>query len=570
MEETALGLKEETWLREALGALEEAATVLEHGRVAGEVSDIGQRLDAMLLEVAVVGEFKRGKSSLINALIGRDVLPVGVLPITTVPTIVERGEAVCEVIYRDGGTEIHPLETVARFVTEELNPGNRLGVDRVLVRLHSPLLDEGVRIADTPGVGSVFEHNTLSTTAYLPDLDAAVLVTSADPPISEGERAFLKDVLEHAVKLFVVLNKADYLSEDDLKRTVHFTERIVREAAPRWTGRVYPVSARPGMGDPAGLEKFRVDLQQFLREERKGTVVASAVRSVRTALSDLRVELEVERSAAAMTIEELSRRRDQFVDAVRLLSREASSDEALAEGAVRSALRALDEFSEMKRRDLEKAAREETLRRASELADASPSTLLERLQAERGDLLRRLASPIVSRAGEIAVDAFRTALAPILERAAARLRRLGEETASAFGISLPALELPEIDLKFERLRFSYARTLDTGTQLRTSAWRLLGGLGRRRAIEGAAEEARQEVGLLLGRIRGETFEQLTELSRVVLSKVHGHERELAQRLAEAIARGSGLLAEAERTRSHREQELARVESLLSSVEGRIG
>jgi predicted GTPase len=93
-------------------------------------------------------------------------------------------------------------------VTEEGNPGNWRGVARVVARLHTPLLDEGVRLVDTPGVGSVHEHNTLATDAYLPSLDAAVLVVSADPPISKAERAFLEHVVEHAVRLFVVLNKA--------------------------------------------------------------------------------------------------------------------------------------------------------------------------------------------------------------------------------------------------------------------------------------------------------------------------------------------------------------------------
>src|SRR6266545_1959216 len=117
---------------------------------------------------------------------------------------------------------------VAEFVTEEHNPGNRLGVQRVVVvRLHAPLLDEGVRLVDTPGVGSVLEHNTRATDAYLPSLDAAILVTSADPPISRGERAFLGRVAEQAVRLFVVLNKADYLSGEELRRTVEFTGRVV-------------------------------------------------------------------------------------------------------------------------------------------------------------------------------------------------------------------------------------------------------------------------------------------------------------------------------------------------------
>jgi hypothetical protein len=91
--------------------------------------------------------------------------------------------------FADGRQEHHQLDRLAGFVTEEANPGNRLGAVRVTARLHTPLLDAGVRLVDTPGVGSVHDHNTAATDAYLPNLDAAVLVTSADPPISRAERA---------------------------------------------------------------------------------------------------------------------------------------------------------------------------------------------------------------------------------------------------------------------------------------------------------------------------------------------------------------------------------------------
>jgi predicted GTPase len=248
-------------LARVLARLAEAAELLGVDEVAHLAAETAGRLQALRLEVAVVGEFKRGKSSLINALMGREVLPVGVLPLTAVPTVLEQGEEGLVVEFADG----RRLDQLARFVTEEANPGNHLGVARVTARLHTPLLDAGVRLVDTPGVGSVHEHNTRSTHAYLPRLDAAVLVTSADPPISAAERAFLERVLAHAVRLFVVLNKADYLAADDLDRTVAFTDRVVRQVLPDWPGPLYPLSARPGVGDPEGVRRFAADLTRFLR-----------------------------------------------------------------------------------------------------------------------------------------------------------------------------------------------------------------------------------------------------------------------------------------------------------------
>jgi predicted GTPase len=149
-----------------------------------------------------------------------------------------------------------------------------------------------VRLVDTPGVGSVLEHNTATTDAYLPSLDAAILVTSADPAISKGERAFLERVAEHAVRLFVVLNKADYLGPDELQRTIQFTERVVREVVPAWPGPVYPLSARPGVGDPSGLDRFAKDLRRFLEQERAAAVADAAMRSSQRALGLLRLALD--------------------------------------------------------------------------------------------------------------------------------------------------------------------------------------------------------------------------------------------------------------------------------------
>src|SRR6266511_1400459 len=197
---------EATPLEASLAKLASAAELLGLADVAGQVGEAARRLAGLELEVAVVGEFKRGKSTLLNALIGVEVLPAGVLPLTAVPTVLERGEPVCRVTFTDGHTEEHDL-------------------------------------------GAVLEHNTRATDAYLPSLDAAILVTSADPPISRGERAFLGRVAEQAVRLFVVLNKADYLSGEELRRTVEFTGRVVGEVVPAWPGPVYPLSARPGVGD---------------------------------------------------------------------------------------------------------------------------------------------------------------------------------------------------------------------------------------------------------------------------------------------------------------------------------
>lgn len=558
-------------LVEALATLAEAARLLGAGELGEQAAEAAGRLQALDLEVAVVGEFKRGKSSLVNALIGRQVLPVGVLPLTAVPTVLERGDEALLVDFADGRAERHDLGEIARFVTEEGNPGNPLGVARVTARLHLPLLDEGVRLVDTPGVGSVHDHNTLTTDAYLPSLDAAVLVTSADPPISKAERAFLERVLEHAVRLFVVLNKADYLRPEDLERTVAFTERVVRQAVPGWPGPVYALSSRPGTGDPGSFRRFRRDLERFLREERAATVADSARRSAARALGGLRLALDLERRAASLPAEELAERRARFAATVQRLAGEAVDDVALLEAAVRRGLAALDELVDADRAELVRRADLATVEAAARHPDAGPGRLLELLQAERPALLERLCGQTVERAAAAAVAAYRQAAGGVAERAAARVERLQAKAASTFGVPLPAFVAPDLDLGIARVGFAYPRLTQLADQLASASWRLLGArAARARALARAREQAADEAGMVLGRLRGAASLQLGEAARRLGARLQRHQAALAAGLTAAVDRGAGLLTEAERHRERRATELATVAELLARAEAATG
>src|SRR6266498_1524054 len=516
---------EATPLEASLAKLASAAELLGLADVAGQVGEAARRLAGLELEVAVVGEFKRGKSTLLNALIGVEVLPAGVLPLTAVPTVLERGEPVCRVTFTDGHTEEHDLGAVAEFVTEEHNPGNRIGVQRVVVRLHAPLLDEGVRLVDTPGVGSVLEHNTRATDAYLPSLDAAILVTSADPPISRGERAFLGRVAEQAVRLFVVLNKADYLSGEELRRTVEFTGRVVGEVVPAWPGPVYPLSARPGVGDPAGLARFAKDLRRFLERERAAAVTDAATQSGRRALGLLALALDLERRAAELPAEEITRRRGAFERAAAALAEEHAADEALLEAAVRRAMAALDQTLEPHRA----ALRSQAARATVEAAERHPE------------------------------------LGPV-----PRLAQLDQEAASAFEVCLPAFTPPEVDTTVGSVGVATPRVTHLADELVAAAWRLRGRRGaRERAVTRARAAAASDADALVGRLRGATSMTLGEASRRLAGQLRRHQRELAGSLRAAVDRGGALLEAAERDRTNRQATLDQVAALLQQAEAAL-
>lgn len=554
----------------SLAQLADAAELLGLGDVAGQVGEAARRLAGLELEVAVVGEFKRGKSTLLNALIGTEVLPTGVLPLTAVPTMLERGEPICRVTFTDGHTEAHDLGAVAEFVTEERNPGNRLGVQRAVVRLHAPLLDQGVRLVDTPGVGSVLEHNTAATDAYLPSLDAAILVTSADPPISKGERAFLERVAEQAVRLFVVLNKADYLSAEELQRTVEFTGRVVREVVPAWPGPVYPLSARPDVGDPSAVARFAKDLRRFLEQERAAAVADAATRSGQRALGLLQLALELERRAAELPAEEIARRRGAFEAAAAALADENAADEALLEAAVRRAMGALDATIDPHRTGLMRQAARATADAADHHPELGPVRLLERLEAERPAMLERLAGPVLAEGEASALAAYAAAIRPVVDRAGERLAQLHQEAASAFDVPLPSFTAPEIDTTVGSVGIATPRVTQLADELVAAAWRLRGPRGARtQALAKARAAAAEDADALLGRLRGVTSLTLGEASRRLAGQVRRHQRELAEGLRAAVERGTALLEAAEKDRTARQADLDRAAGLLEQAEAAL-
>ena len=179
----------------ALNRLATLARDLGSDRVSNEAIELAQRVAEGRYYVACVGQFKRGKSTLLGALLGERILPTGVLPITTVPTVVRYGTSRGARVRLQGGTwkDIAP-EELTQYVSEEDNPENTKGVVGVEVFCPSPLLAYGMSFVDTPGLGSVFAENTAATQAFVPHIDAAIVVVGADPPIAGEELKLVEEV----------------------------------------------------------------------------------------------------------------------------------------------------------------------------------------------------------------------------------------------------------------------------------------------------------------------------------------------------------------------------------------
>ncbi|MEJ2157665.1 MAG: dynamin family protein [Desulfobacteraceae bacterium] len=281
-----------------------------------KLNDLASRYSEGRFHLAVLGQFKRGKSTLLNALTGEPILPVGVVPLTAAPTFLQYGKAPKISVQLNGGRpadEFTGVSTAERsaflagFVTEKGNPQNKLGVVEVQVDLPAPILSGGVVLIDTPGIGSTYRHNTTATLNFLQQCDAALFLISADPPITEVELEFLRHVREKVPQLFFVLNKIDYLDEEELEEALDFYKRVLSEEV-GWDSAfpVFRVSARKGLeartaADSGGwtasgmaqLESFLVDY--LAREKFKAltdAVCRRALESIEAVLMETGIALK--------------------------------------------------------------------------------------------------------------------------------------------------------------------------------------------------------------------------------------------------------------------------------------
>src|SRR3989304_9834558 len=217
-----------------------------------------------VVDIAVLGQFKAGKSSFLNCLIGREAMPVDVLPATAVVTRIGFGPADRAVVHRmGGGDEEVPVDRLSEFGTEKRNPGNEKKVSIVEVSL-SPLAEfPGVRFVDAPGLGSIFAHNTIGSLEWLPRVGGALLAMSVNHPFAGEDRKLLEEVSRYTPEAAILLTKADLLNESQLDAVVEFTRRQVAHH----TGRELPILPYSVM---PGYETFRGRASEYLLRRGAG------------------------------------------------------------------------------------------------------------------------------------------------------------------------------------------------------------------------------------------------------------------------------------------------------------
>jgi Dynamin family len=510
--------------------------------VAREASELRARLSEGRFFVACVGQFKRGKSSLLNALVARAVLPVGVVPVTSVVTVLRYGERLeARVRFGSGDWKDVALGSIGEFVSEAENPENQKGVSGVEVFVACDLLRSGMCLVDTPGIGSVFTGNTEATREFVPHIDAALVILGADPPLSGVELDLVEETAKHIDRLIFVLSKADKLSDEELREGRSFAENILRCRLGREVGPVLEVSAVERMKD--GPTRDWPKLEGLLRVQTGAQVMADAEeRGVRRLTSKLLRQIE-ERRVALLRPQEASDRRVEVLrasvtEAERTLAELDYLFKAVQEGLAQT----LDKEREGFLATAIPEARAALDRRIDEEVGSPdlPAHGMEVAQEIAGQTInewRRRTAPPVEALYAKAVHRF-------VEIANDFLRRVADPSDQALA-SLPESFDPDVGFRTTpHFAFTYMMTI-AAPKLATR----LAGITRTGRMAAVKKNAREYLARLVAtnsaRVVGDLSDQVLESRRRVQAEVRDHLRTVVRSAEAAATRAAELRAQGE-------------------------
>ena len=533
----------------ALSQLAELATEFGAEHIASTARRIAERVSEGRFYVACIGQFKRGKSTLLNALIGHSVLPTAVVPVTAVPTIIRHGERLSARLRLQSAmwTNI-PVSAVEEYVSEEKNPENAKGVVGVEVFVPSPLLEAGMCLVDTPGIGSVFAGNTATTQAFIPHIDAAIVVIGTDPPLSGDELQLVEAVSQEVHDLLFVLNKADRASEAERSASLEFSLRVLEARLKRTVPRIFEVSALDRLqqnGHEWEWGELVHALEDLVQHSGRSLVRKATDRGIRRAANQLLAVIKEERNALQRPVEESQQRIATLRETI-----------AEGEGAMRD-LSALLASEQQRLSQVFVERRKVFLKQAQVLAQ-------EDLQRKLHSVVQRRNGPAYRRdLGHLAQNIARAQLTPWLEGEAKYAEELFCKTCQRFveygndflqrlaNTGIPGLEtLPE-ELRHgqslpaqSHFYFHVMENVATpASPLLLVSDLVLGGLGLRGGIVRDAQEfLDQLLEVNSSRVQNDVDERVRESRRKLQAEIKGVIREASAIADRALARARAVQA----------------------------
>ena len=294
-------------------------------RLAQRAQAVRRRLWNERLKVLVVGEFSRGKSTLINALIGEPILPSKVNPTTaTINVLTGETPRSATVIFADGSSKDLdlPAGNANRYLDGIVTTSNRQASQIRLVKIQIPgrLSKLKVDIIDTPGVNDLDEMREEITFGFLRQADAAIVILDAQQPLSNSERTFLKEkILGNDVRrVMFVVNKIDEVltsgSVNDIPRIFEFIRSKLRKELSIPEPIVHGVSAKCALRarfrnepdhSPVPFEVFESALLRFATQQATGGRLQTHIDQLHGLILEQQAVLDQQLGLCGLEIEEV-------------------------------------------------------------------------------------------------------------------------------------------------------------------------------------------------------------------------------------------------------------------------
>jgi len=503
-----------------------------------ELDTLKDKLSKGKFNLAVVGQFKRGKTSFINALLGKALLPTAIVPLTSIITIISYAEEEnIRVIFLDRTEKIITLDKLHAYITEKENPKNQKQVLLVKIGHPSPYLQEGISLIDTPGIGSTFLHNTAMTYGYLKRIDAAIFLLSADPPVSQNEIDFLKEVKREVPKIFFVLNKIDYLSSGEQEEIVGFNSRTLEKELGEPVA-ISPVSAKlalNGKKTSSNIEGFKDILSAFFLEEKGEILLQSLNRRLLGIVEEARNAHALSIRVAQMPLEETGRRREAFRETARRIREEQQDAAPLIRAEIERIMEMLDEDLRafMKKNH---APLLEKLRKAyRKMAGSSNRQLLEHVQRMYLGMMQEFFEPWRAEEEKKVRGRFENIVRRFSETTNGLIERIRERSSTLFETDIGHLPTGDVftlesalDYRIDemfRLLGDELRLLMPKFAFRKMLWK---------QIEG---NVAQQLDMNAGRIRSDFLERLNNSAFGFIETMDARIGKVVQNIDQAVTRG---------------------------------
>jgi GTPase Era involved in 16S rRNA processing len=327
-------------LRRAIQSAEVAADAFRQAGLNERADKLEEYIDharKLRFSVGVVAQAKRGKSTLINGLLGRNddmLAPIDRFPATNVVSCFANGTPEKARVLFQGDDEKAPgrtisVEDIKKYACEEHNPDNQKGVKVIEVVGPFPRLGEDVVLVDTPGADNALNRvHDIVLLEFLPKLDVVIFLVTADDPLVASELELLKQIRKNDVrKLLFAMNKVDKVASgamtpDDLRDGLQHNRKILAEAGFE-DASIFEISAKNfhATGEDPGTERLIKMLGDIIEEGRAGLIAERLAGITESHVKEAAAEIQSAIENSELTLEQIEHQRSQLEEIRRNLER---------------------------------------------------------------------------------------------------------------------------------------------------------------------------------------------------------------------------------------------------------